>query len=222
MRCFFVLFLLSLGLGIQGCRSGDDPGAGISRAALRAVEGCGDLEELLRESAIAQMREQVMANYQTMLDGEACVVYADYDAAVDGDADTDSDSDGDEGASEYSTTNTQEAGVDEADFVKNDGSYIYMISGASFLILDAWPPEQTEIITTVPIDGQPRLLYVYGDHAVIYADVIDEEADGTRDQCYYDEYSWDYICCTHACTFKYQNNIIFYCSFHNYKNEASK
>ncbi|MFH0961817.1 MAG: beta-propeller domain-containing protein [archaeon] len=37
----------------------------------------------------------------------------------------------------YSTTNVQYAGVDEADFVKNDGRYIYVVSGQSILIIDS-------------------------------------------------------------------------------------
>jgi len=41
------------------------------------------------------------------------------------------------GAADYSQTNNQVEGVDEADFVKNDSHYIYMISGEYLLIFDA-------------------------------------------------------------------------------------
>ena len=40
---------------------------------------------------------------------------------------------------EYSTTNTQVAGVDEADEVKNDSSYLYMIKGKSVRIVQIYP-----------------------------------------------------------------------------------
>jgi len=46
----------------------------------------------------------------------------------------------DKGASDFSTTNIQVAGVDEADFVKNDGKYIYIESGETLTIVDAFPP----------------------------------------------------------------------------------
>ncbi len=38
---------------------------------------------------------------------------------------------------EYSTTNIQEFGVDEADIIKNDGQYIYLIKNNSIRIIDA-------------------------------------------------------------------------------------
>src|SRR5947209_7146336 len=44
----------------------------------------------------------------------------------------------DKGTTEdYSKTNVQVAGVDEPDFVKNDGKYFYTISGNSVEIVDA-------------------------------------------------------------------------------------
>lgn len=50
----------------------------------------------------------------------------------------------DKGASDFSTTNIQVAGVDEADFVKNDGKYIYIKSGDTLTIVDAFPPAAGE------------------------------------------------------------------------------
>jgi uncharacterized secreted protein with C-terminal beta-propeller domain len=46
---------------------------------------------------------------------------------------------------EYSTTNVQVEGVDEADVVKTDGTYIYAISNQTVVILRAYPPEETQI-----------------------------------------------------------------------------
>jgi len=39
------------------------------------------------------------------------------------------------GSGDYSKTNIQVEGVDEADIVKNDGKYIYAVSGGTFLLL---------------------------------------------------------------------------------------
>src|SRR3989338_8181582 len=44
-------------------------------------------------------------------------------------------------ASDYSTTNIQVEGVDEADFVKNDGKYIYTLTQNKLVIVDAFPAE---------------------------------------------------------------------------------
>jgi uncharacterized secreted protein with C-terminal beta-propeller domain len=51
--------------------------------------------------------------------------------------------------SEYSTTNIQVAGVDEADILKTDGEYIYLVSGSSVLILKAYPAEEAEIVSRI-------------------------------------------------------------------------
>ncbi|UCC58885.1 MAG: beta-propeller domain-containing protein [Candidatus Bathyarchaeum sp.] len=56
------------------------------------------------------------------------------------------------GGSEYSTTNVQVAGVDEADIVKNDGEYLYIISGSDIYILKAYPPNQAEVLSKIELN----------------------------------------------------------------------
>jgi hypothetical protein len=72
-------------------------------------------------------------------------------------------------ASSYSTTNNQVEGVDEADFVKNDGGYIYLAASGAFQILDAWPPAEARRIARVTVEGTPHRLFVAGDRAVVYS-----------------------------------------------------
>ncbi|MFH1072735.1 MAG: beta-propeller domain-containing protein, partial [Nanoarchaeota archaeon] len=57
------------------------------------------------------------------------------------------------GAVDYSQTNVQVAGVDEADFVKNDDKYIYMIAGNKLVIVDSYQGEDAEIISKTSIPG---------------------------------------------------------------------
>src|SRR3989344_3140778 len=56
------------------------------------------------------------------------------------------DSTGGERADDYSTTNVQVEGVDEPDIVKNDGKYIYIVSGDygtnKVVIVDAFPANE--------------------------------------------------------------------------------
>ena len=52
-------------------------------------------------------------------------------------------------ADSYSTTNVQVAGVDEADIVKNDGKYIYVVSGGKLIIADAYPAEDAKILSSI-------------------------------------------------------------------------
>ena len=68
---------------------------------------------------------------------------------------------------DYTTTNVQEAGVDEPDFVKTDGQYLYLIRGTSFLIFSAWPAESTTEIARLELAGSPFALFLYQDRVVV-------------------------------------------------------
>jgi len=70
---------------------------------------------------------------------------------------------GNDGADSYSTTNIQEEGVDEADLIKTDGSYIYAIAGGQLVISRAWPIEEAAQLSTTAIDGFPKGLYLLDD-----------------------------------------------------------
>jgi inhibitor of cysteine peptidase len=53
----------------------------------------------------------------------------------------------------YSTTNIQVAGVDEADIVKTDGEYIYLIANYSVFILKAYPPDEAKVLSRITFNG---------------------------------------------------------------------
>ncbi len=72
------------------------------------------------------------------------------------------------GATDYSTTNVQVAGVDEPDFVKNDGRYIYVISGDTLTIVDAYPASSAAIISTTTLDDTPKDIFVSGNRLVLF------------------------------------------------------
>jgi len=71
--------------------------------------------------------------------------------------------------SSYSTTNVQVQGIDEADVVKTDGTYLYHISGAKVLITRAWPASALGIVKELEFDKgfSPALLYVDDDYLVV-------------------------------------------------------
>ncbi len=54
---------------------------------------------------------------------------------------------------EYSTTNIQVEGVDEADIVKNDGEYIYTISENKIIICKAYPPSESKILSKINFEN---------------------------------------------------------------------
>jgi inhibitor of cysteine peptidase len=55
-------------------------------------------------------------------------------------------------ANVFSSTNNQVAGVDEPDFVKNDGKYAYVLSGDKLTISDVYPPENATIVSKIGLD----------------------------------------------------------------------
>ncbi|MCJ7760048.1 beta-propeller domain-containing protein, partial [Candidatus Bathyarchaeota archaeon] len=54
---------------------------------------------------------------------------------------------------EYSTTNVQVAGVDEADIVKSDGKFVYLASRNRFVIVEAYPAEGMKVLSSTTIKG---------------------------------------------------------------------
>ncbi|MEI6266643.1 MAG: beta-propeller domain-containing protein [bacterium] len=55
------------------------------------------------------------------------------------------------GSSDYSKTNVQVEGVDEADTVKNDGEYIYTVRQGNIDIVKAYPAEDAKLVKTIKV-----------------------------------------------------------------------
>ncbi|MBM4355420.1 MAG: hypothetical protein FJ109_16810 [Deltaproteobacteria bacterium] len=156
----------------------EDSGPGIQSVelglySLKPAADCAEVTAAWRKAAVAYMEARLEENRQQILNPEVC--WYDYyygygysdcalpaaDVVYEGGED-------EEGAKEYSTTNTQEADVDEADFMKNDGTYIYILANGMFQIVDAWPADEAHRISTTKLEGAPRSMFVHKDRAVIY------------------------------------------------------
>ncbi len=79
------------------------------------------------------------------------------------------------GASDFSTTNIQEQGVDEADIVKNDGKYLYVLAGENLVIMDAYPAENAEILSETEIEGRAQSIFLDENLLVVFSSVNNEE-----------------------------------------------
>ncbi|MCZ6655046.1 MAG: beta-propeller domain-containing protein [Planctomycetota bacterium] len=69
----------------------------------------------------------------------------------------------------FSNTNVQEIGVDEADVVKTDGQYIYMLVGSELRIIQAYPASELQELAAVPLDGSSwsnSQLYLNADRVI--------------------------------------------------------
>ncbi len=70
-----------------------------------------------------------------------------------------------EPAASFSTTNDQVAGVDEADLVKTDGRYVYIVAHGALRIVPALHPR---VLSVTRLSGQARNLLIEGDRAVVF------------------------------------------------------
>lgn len=71
------------------------------------------------------------------------------------------------GSTGYSQTNVQVVGVDEPDFVKNDAKYIYLISGSTLTIVDAYPAVSASVLSRTELEDSPREIFINGDRLVL-------------------------------------------------------
>jgi inhibitor of cysteine peptidase len=71
---------------------------------------------------------------------------------------------------DYAITNIQVAGVDEADIVKTDGEYIYLVSGNRTIIVKAYPPEQAQVLSEIELEGTVAGIFINGDRLVVFED----------------------------------------------------
>lgn len=69
------------------------------------------------------------------------------------------------GSDRYSTTNVQVIGVDEPDFVKNDGAYIYSAQDSTITIVRA---DGLEEISKTNVKGYITSLFLKGDQLIIF------------------------------------------------------
>jgi len=70
--------------------------------------------------------------------------------------------------SDYSPTNIQVAGVDEADIVKTDGEYIYFASGNKTIIVQAYPPQQAQVLSEIELEGTVTGIFINGERLVVF------------------------------------------------------
>ncbi|MBN1652704.1 MAG: beta-propeller domain-containing protein [Deltaproteobacteria bacterium] len=189
--------------GVSGSNAGDEgiieaPVTGKSLSALKKVINCDDVLAKIKQRLSQEAEEKLQANLEQTLtgirNGNTCRYWGIADAGVDYTGLSNGGAGGgaaapsseEQGASEYSTTNVQVVGVDEADFVKNDDNYIYIVADGKLQIIDAWPASQTKTIASVEVRGTPNKLYVENNRAVVYAslDLIDQGGSTPRDDIY--------------------------------------
>lgn len=78
---------------------------------------------------------------------------------------------------DFSETNTQVDGVDEADVIENDGKHLYLLNGGQLVILKAHPAGEMQELSRVAFDGYPIAEYLDGDRLTVISQEYDYGGD---------------------------------------------
>ncbi|MCS6912577.1 MAG: beta-propeller domain-containing protein [Myxococcales bacterium] len=156
-HCIGLALAGTLGAGCQGSRP-EGPEPIQNRLTLQNFQSCQELEQYIEDTAVRKMR-QTLDSYYNGLDRHAGVG-AGPESSADG-------SNRSSGPAAYTTTNTQVAGVDEADFVKNDGTRIFVLSGGTLYAARSWPPENMALVSKLKIEGYPSQMYLDDKNRVV-------------------------------------------------------
>jgi len=154
MRSTIVTAVLAASL--VGC-GGRDPDID-----LRPFSSCADLEDSIIDQAVTEIRWE----YAWGFGGGLSFGSAEYGLAESMPQASDDGVSNSSGRSN-SNTNTQEVGVDEADLVKTDGDNLYSIAGQTLVVTAAWPPESTEMLGQVELEGDIEGFYLLEDSKAI-------------------------------------------------------
>ena len=147
----------------------------VSTPELIEFDDCDDLETSLKEVILEDYRIQLLQAVEeqyyyfwddVMFDGD--MVAEASDSATGG---TNTPTPRRVEGTDYSGTNNQEGGVDEADVVKTDGYYIYFLNGKKLEIMGV--PEFGELVyqSNTTIEGNPNSMLLDGDRLVVISSV---------------------------------------------------
>lgn len=152
--------------------------AAVTRATLTTFNGptaCADLEQRLEDQAVLQMRVRLedsrkwaLQDFQWRAEGGGSWGTADSGAASGAGGGS-----AGSGPTDYTTTNVQEAGIDEPDFVKNDGTRMLVLSGHRLHTLSTWPANALAARGSIELTGRPREMFLDGNRVLVFSEVLD-------------------------------------------------
>lgn len=145
---------------------------GVDRSpSLTYATSCGELEGAIEDALVLEMKSRI----EQLREGWGVAVpvvggWANYAGAA--------------GPESFTTTNAQVAGVDEADFVQNDGTRIAALADGRLHLVSSWPADAMTETASLAIEGWPRDLFLSGDQVVVFSAVyVPRALEGTQPIC---------------------------------------
>ncbi|MEC9466697.1 MAG: beta-propeller domain-containing protein [Myxococcota bacterium] len=211
-----VTTVLALAVMGTGCSISDDgPDVDyvkrqLTSAQLRGFSSCEELEAQLKTSFAEQLASELRMQGESYhggwrggvdevaLDGAEMGDTGAADSAPSDSAAGSNEAGGREEGVDFSGTNNQEEGVDEADFVKTNGEYIYTLNGNRLHIFKV--PRFGDLVhySATEFEGHPTAMMLHGDKVVIYSRIHTwnlPEGHPVRDlvgQAYQDQWNYWY------------------------------
>jgi len=141
---------------LAGCSIDSDLPSIQSTVALRSFDSCDELETFIEDGLVREMRNRLDPDINNRSSGfDQLAVFAESDSVATAGAAPRS-----SGPNNYTRTNDQVVGVNEADFIKTDGTYIYVLSGGKLHVTKSWPAEEMETVSELELQGQPREMFL--------------------------------------------------------------
>jgi uncharacterized secreted protein with C-terminal beta-propeller domain len=161
-------------LGACGTPDGGD-GAPDPRneASLRRLQSCDDVKTRLADVLTEQMVQGYGYRGGGMLEGDLGAEAPSSNGANDG---ASGDAPGD-----FTGTNNQEAGVDEIDIVKTNGTHLFVAEDRALHVVKSWPAAEAEKLATVDLPGWTQGLFLVEDKLVVFVQ-LDTSPFGSTDE----------------------------------------
>lgn len=154
--------IVALGL-VAGCPQIIDPTPTGSAGKLVRFQSADEMLSFFRERV--NERRNGAGNFFERLGGFGAAPLA-FDEATAG---ADAPQDADDGGSNFTTTNLQEADVDESDVIKTDGTHIYIARGNALKVVRAAPASELAEIGALDLDVYVSEMYLRGDALILLA-----------------------------------------------------
>ena len=163
------LLLVSM---LVACSESKSPPTEELTFSLTAVQSCEELSAHLKQVALQEMRQSI----KDLREGRyGYGIAANERGLASATAEAADSSAGAAEAPAHSETNTQEEGVDEADIVKTDGNYVYVLAGGYLSIFRSFPAAELTHVTDLPVPGYPLEMFLQGDRVVTFSRLWGEE-----------------------------------------------
>ncbi|XXF77688.1 beta-propeller domain-containing protein [Myxococcaceae bacterium GXIMD 01537] len=157
-------------LALAGCSSKSElpPSPKVQQfAKLESFDSCPALEQYIEDTAVQQLRTQFQS-MRNVRDGDILVNEAPPAAPSPATGAPTN------GPADHTGTNNQVAGVNEADFVQNDGTRLFVLSGQTLYTNRTWPAEQMALAGTLTIEGWPREMLLEENNRLVIFSAIYE------------------------------------------------